>query len=564
MPGFDYDIFARIIVRDGGGPGARDAQRGVERVEMAATSAGASIGRMFALLGGLAGMGGVARAIVGVNSSLQDTQNGLATLYSAITGSDIGVSFRAAEADVLDLTKAAREGVGELDDYIQGYQKILGPGLAAGASRDMLRRITAEAIAAAGATSHPLWMGPSDVQQSLTQGAHGKTTPVVSLALAAAKISEAQFNAASTLEKIAYLDTAFGKFAPGIALMGRSWSANFSTLPDNLKGLFRAATSPLFETWTSQLRTLNDYLEANRDRLAEIAETWGGRLVRMWDTLISRAGTYSALVAASAFAPGLASIGRAGFALGANAAAGGAGLSGGAALLEIGTAATWAAVPLGLAAAGILSLRGAMREFPEDLDMLSVKATTLGNSLGGLLDSMDGLTAKGSALNVIGDLLFKIGGVALDGADGLARLAASIITITGATLQAYGSFGAAEQAIATGNFGALPGIKATLDANTASMYTALGKIWQSPEAQRAQSLSDANRDRFINGGPKGSAELNPVKKGGDNVFNGPVTVHVNVERNDDPARVVDSWHKGMDRLKQASTSAQRLPTLQGA
>jgi hypothetical protein len=152
----DYTIQAVIVAKDATGPGAKQAEANIRGVENAATGAGSRIGQLFALIGGAAGLGYMAKGIVRINSSLQDAQNGLATLYSAMNGADIGRSLRAAQVDVKDLTHAAAVGVGELSDYADAFQRILGPGLAAGASRDTLKKLSAGAVAAAGAVGKPL------------------------------------------------------------------------------------------------------------------------------------------------------------------------------------------------------------------------------------------------------------------------------------------------------------------------------------------------------------------------------------------------------------------------
>ena len=130
-----YIIRARIVAEDAAAPGADSAQRRLEAVESQAGSTGSALTRMFGLIGGMAGIGAAVKGITGFQATLEDAQNGLATLYSALAGVDIGQGFRLAQDDLAGLRADAAAGIGELYDYLGTFNRVLGAGLTNGASR---------------------------------------------------------------------------------------------------------------------------------------------------------------------------------------------------------------------------------------------------------------------------------------------------------------------------------------------------------------------------------------------------------------------------------------------
>lgn len=567
----DYTIRAQIVASDASGPGARSAEAGIDRVFAKAGRLSGALSNMFALAGGAYGLGRFTQGFIGINSQIQDATNGLATLYTAMTGTDIGRSFRVAQQDVDRLRQQAAEGVGELQDYLFGYQRILGPGLGAGATTDDLMRLNQLAISAAGAMGRELQLGPMDVVQALTAGATDRTTPIVTAALAALGKTNEEFNKLSVPERMEMLADAFGTFGPGVELMGRSWNAQLSTFSDGLKNIVRTVTAPLFETWTERLRDANDWIKKNQEQIETIATTWGARLVRMWDTLIDRAGTYAAIVGAAYLAPSaggmVAGVG--------GAATAGQGLAGriGAGLRDpLGMAGmmgasgatpgiismlggAWAAfsrlaAPVALVTTLVLAVRGAFRDFGEvGAYALSAWGRLVG-ALGALGLGFDTLTAKGSALNILGAALVGTFGGVIDvlgiGLRGIASLAVGL----GLVFQVIGDGLTALWYLSTGNLAAASQIDVMGRLNAAN--AALGQVWTFGDTTQAPVTQ-----------PEGTEGLN-VKGNGNTIINGPVTLSVKAEINDDPNRTLIAVGRAFDQIRTAAVQGRRIPGLAGA
>lgn len=566
----DYTIKARIVAEDATGPGTRDATRNVERVITTTNSLGSSMSRLFGLMGGAYGLGRMGQGFVGVNTEIQDATNGLATLYNAMTGTDMGRAFRVAQQDVAALRKDAREGIGELTDYLQGYQRILGPGMSAGASTETLRELNRNAIAAAGALGRPLEQAGFDVVQALTSGAHDRTTPIVEAALAAIGMTDAAFNRLPVAQRIEELNRAFGAFGPGVELMGRSWTAQTSTFVDHLKNAVRLVSAPLFERWSEQLRRANGWLERNQEQIESIATTWGARMVRMWDTLIQRAGTYAAIVAAGYAAPQVLGMMAPGGLAGRAQSAGGAIMAGlrdplgmsamlGApnatpgiiAMVETGMASlARLAGPIAIVTTGILAIRGSMREFGGVTEYVVSAWGRLLGAFGALGLGFDSLTAKGSVLNILGaGLLGTFGGV-IDVLGLLVRGLASLAVGLGLVLQVIGDGMKAIYYVSTGNLAAASQIDVMGRLDAAN--TALKDIWTFSDGAQPAAPEAV-----------GTEKLN-VKGNGNTIINGPVSLSIKAEINDDPNRTIIAVGKAFDKLRTSAVQARRIPSLSGA
>lgn len=567
----DYEIRARIVATDASTAGATAAERGIDRVFARTNALSGALSRLFALAGGAFGASRLAQGFIGINTEIQDATNGLATLYTAMTGTDIGRSFRVAQQDVDRLRQQAAEGVGELQDYLFGYQRILGPGLGAGATTDELMRLNQLAISAAGAMGRELQLGPLDVQQALTAGSTDRTTPIVTAALAALGKTNEEFNKLSVPERMEALADAFGTFGPGVELMGRGWNAQLSTFSDGLKNIVRTVTAPLFETWTERLRDANDWIKQNQDQIETIATTWGARLVRMWDTLIERAGTYAAIVGAAYLAPsaggmiagaggaataGRGLVGRIGAGLrdplGMAGMMGASGATPGILSMVNGALASFSrlAGPIALVTTGILAIRGAVREFDGvTVYFLSAWGRLMG-AFGAVGLGFDTLTAKGSALNILGAALVGTFGGVIDVIGVGLRALASLAVGLGLVFQVIGDGLASIYYLASGNLAAASKIDIMGRLNSAN--AALSDIWTFGDTTKAPVSA-----------PEGTEGLD-VKGNGNTIINGPVTLSVKAEINDDPNRTLIAVGRAFDQIRTAAVQGRRIPGLAGA
>lgn len=582
MDSNEYVIAGRIVVRDSSTPGATSAQRNLQAVEDKARSVGWNIqgflGRAFAVMGGGALVGGAVRGLVGLNSEIETARGGLATLYSAISGVPISEGLKLARGELKALQADARAGVGELSNYIEGYSKILGPGLNAGVSLDFMRELNKNALAAGAALrgDQGLWMAPMDLTQALTGGVQEKQTPIVAAALSAAGIGFDKFNAMNAADKFQALNEAFKAFAPGVALMGKSWAAQSSTFNDNIKETIRIVTAPLFNRWTDGLRRANEWIDAHRDTLVDIADTWGARILRIWDHVISSARTYlGLLVAAAAVQAAPTVIGAARGVGGALGRAGGAargfmadpfgfasvfaGVGGGAnavagpgmmaALRGALAGFSRLAGPIALVATLAVSAYSALAEFPSLLGFLAESGRYVVESFSGLADAFGTLTQSGSALNYVGGaLVMTFGGLGYV-LGGLVRVVGTFAIGLGVVFGILGEGMSIVYNAMNGNGSAVSNGTDRMAALLVNAQDQMGELWF------GKGNSGIQGEQF--GKPGELPTLPGEIPKPPNINIGTVNMNLKTEINPDPARIMVAWEEGADRLSRFKTSARR-------
>lgn len=588
----DYEIVARIRAEDLVGGGTRSAERKLIRVERLGTRVGGTItralGGAFAALGGGMLFGGAIRGVIGLNQELEQANIGMATLLNGIAQIPMADAIGLARSQVVGLRKDAAEGVGELSDYMSAFQMLLGPGLTGGASLEQLRTLTRTSLATGFAQrgTAGLQQAPMDIVQALTSGVNDRQTPIALSALQAINVEASKFNRLGTADKIVTLTRAFGAFGEGVALMGQTWDAQMGTMKDGVRGLLQQLTEPLYDRWSEQLRAANSWLDEHRDGLEIIVNRWGQRLVQVWDSLISKAGTYAAIVSAAAVLPVLpaagAVAGRA--AVGAAAGAGllrrnvigvaagsmlasrvaGGGLAGAAAgggvmlrgllaglgrlLLPI-SRLLW---PVALLTTLFISVKGALSEFPGLLTFLQGAWASLMLSLDQLAASFGLLGGRGSLLNLVGAVLVGVLGGLLYafsfGVKVISTLTTGIATffrVLGGALQGlYNAVLRREDPFATMTAAATEGKK---------MLTDIWSQWKPPE------IPTVGGD-----GSEGSDGLT-VPTHITNI-NGPVHVEIKTETMDDPARVGATIEEVIGRIRRNRVQGRRGtgPVLAGA
>jgi hypothetical protein len=583
----DYQIKARIVAEDATTTGAKSAERNLQKVEDKGKSVGAALmgylGAAFAMLGGGAAVVGGLRWLTGLNNDIDQAQRGMAGLFTAQTGAPIAQSMQVARGVLQGLREDAKKGVGELGDYIDGFQRISGVAMGAGVSLEKIRNLTKLSLAA-GEIVRPgqgAALAPMDIVQGLTSGANDKMTPIVEAALRAAGIADSAFNKMSIPKKIEALSTAFGKFAPAVELMGKSWGSQADTFSDNLKDIARLVSKPLFDAWLDRLRKANEWLEKNQDRIKDLATTWGSRLVSVWDKLIRQASTYAAIVAGAKLVSAMpGSGGRIGGALsgvrsamsdpfgfgalmagGEGAAAGGAGLM--PALAELGSALGSVAIPAALVVAGVDAMVGGLREYPEVLATVQVPLDNLLHTFSMVGDTFANLTEEGSAFNMLGALLDltlgKFFGGVLDGLREALILITSVVEGFNFLMHLIGFGLKSLMAIAHGDFAGARAWDAAgrqaLEGSKARMSTLWGLDHDDP-----LYLSKFGTRHGKNTG-LGTLELPKSKNPDTNINIGTVHIHPTTEVNADPARVAMAWGEGMNNLRLFPRQARRLPVV---
>jgi len=546
----DYTIVARIEARDVVDPATDSASRKLDQVERRAARTGRSItshlGRAFAMLGGAYGLTRLARGIVGIQSELQEAQIGLAALFNAQTGMGMVSSLKLARGEIAALRRDAAAGVGEFGDYRRTYQMILAPSMAAGADTSQIRSLVRTSLAAGMAMEGErgmTFMG-MDLVQALTRGASDRETRLVTNALRSIGMDPGEFNKLGTSARMDTLMQAFGQFKDAADLMGQGWSAQMGTFRDHLKNIALTLTEPLFSRWTEQLRSANDWLEANSETLQRIAEHWGVRLVRVWETLVDHAGTYAAIVAGVSVARvgigagmGVATAAKVG---GTSGVMGALGLGG---LGALGTALP--AVGVALVAVGALAggVMGALRDLPQVGAWISGIIGEIIGSLWMLGDAFGSLFEAGTVLNMAGlGLIFIFGGL-LIAVNWLIPALSTVIRIFGLFLGLVADGILQIGAIVSGDIGKARAIAMTTDARMKAAWADIDSYWAE------------NKPPEVPG--EGEDGQGSPTTPNNNTYIDKVEVKVDAEVNADPARVAVAWSEILEKVERHRKQPRR-------
>lgn len=500
------------------------------------------LGVLASSLGFAAAVGGVAMLagqVVSLNAEIETAKYGIATMFNVQNGGAFEDSMGMASDTLNKLRKDARMGVGELTDYVQGFQRIGSAAMPFGATADQVQALNRLVIAAGAASGLPGGMGMRqatlDIPQALNRGVVAGVTPFVERALAASGINAATFNAYDKAKRFEVMAMAFGRYEAAANAYASTWDARISTLRDYLKDIFRMSTGGLFSRWSEQLANVNQWLERHWETIGRIADDVGGRLVAAWDTVSSRIPQLGSSAAGGVAAAGTLGLTTLGPSIGP--------------VLVRALAATG---PWGLAAAAIVGgLTSAMvLAFSQDSEMFGLFSSRMGLLATTVIDVTTSIsTALGDLSTSLGIggvfaglLTFWTGGVALFLGE-LSILMDGVVDVAGW----LGHKASAQWKMATGDVSGYWREKDLADkawASTSAKFAPGGEYFARMDeyARQYEGLGKPKSTTGKEGDGKPSTTNN------NNNFTGPITIKVTAERLDDPNTVAATMDEILRRL----------------
>lgn len=519
-------------------PGLNVVSGALNRVEgQVGRISGLISGRLMAGLGALASAVGIKKltsSIIDFHTSVQNAEIGVGSLLSSLGGMKIADAMKVARDQVRGLRDDAAMGAGELDDYVKGFQTILGPAGQAGASLPQIRELNKMAIAASSAMMRPLTEGARDIVQAMNRGVDDKVTPIAIAAIRAIGMTEAEFKKLSRPQRLDALMKGFATFKDAAELAGKSWEARIATLKDRLKEFARSATKDLFDSWNTALANTNAWLEKNRVLINHIAGQASKAGLAMQNRALDNAGNAATVGATVAG--------------GAMAARGGMGL---AAMLGIGGGgASIIGAILGIVVAGITApMAIAAQKWPGYVKMI-------GGSLGRLGDAV--MTLFESVMNVFDNRFTDlIGGTAFNTLATVLDILTKVINTVAFLTDVFGHFidFAANKvfgmvARAGGNDTAAARFNMDSRISWAMAQNRI-KEWQNGVAYMVPGSKPDFQSYFASVAQGRNA---PVTNFNQN-FNGDINITIKAERLDDPDLVASSFEKFWERFEKYPTTS---------
>ena len=262
------------------------AQRGSE-------SLFGSMVRFGALQTGVGMLANGFRSLVGFatrfQGNLESTRIGLSAVMSAVEG----LSFERAgvqAGEVFDqLRDDALRSTATTSELFGIYQSIYGPIRNAGVGMEVVREITNNTVAAAGALGVDLAQASRDIS-AMARGSAGLDVRLFSMLRSTGAIAEdAQaFNRLTAGERVARLQSALGRFTVAADAYGQSFAGVTSTFQDIVQSFTGAAFGPVFERVRRYLSEINGFLLEHRSEIVTQLGYMGERVGRAMDRIADR------------------------------------------------------------------------------------------------------------------------------------------------------------------------------------------------------------------------------------------------------------------------------------
>lgn len=526
----EYVIRTRFDFRPGL-PGLGAIHSRITRMDSIVAGMGTKLARGLAagigILGAGFGVGAIARGIVGINNEIANAEVGIASMFNALAHLPWNDALAAARVELKGLRHDAAVGVGELSDYVQGFQRIFAPAGAAGASVSEIRELTKLSIGLAGAGSQSLHLGPRDIVQALTSGVSDSDTPLIVQALATIGVSAEQFRGMGKAKKVDTLLQSMRSYKEGVDAFGRTFDARLATLRDQVKDLARTVTAPIYERWNDQLAIASGWLADHQDRLNDIAERIGPQLVKLYGGV-------------GAAAPGAASGAAA---LGAGAV----GLRGAAAIAGTGPIGILISSIVGAVVGGAtLALTAAMRQFPgltKSIFAWSLQLTAAFSHLGSALSSL----ATNPLIGLGGAPIAYLVDWMIYGATVFVRFVTMIVEALDGMMRASALSFQSFLALTQGRAGASAGYRA-------AALNELGRTYDRAQTNFGNLLST---ERLFERPNKPDEDGNRPTTDSIINFNGPVNVRIQAERLDDPNVVATSFREALAKAMEHPQLSRR-------
>lgn len=283
MPTTIYDIKLRYTLDD-------KASKGVQKIERASTGAAratsglsSSLGRMGAVVVGAFGVRQAAGALIGFNSTVEDTKLQIGGMLALAKKTDLSDELKRADRLYANLQRRAMSLPGTTQEYVTMAGNITQPIIDAGLSMRDLEDLTVNATVAAKALREER-TSARDIDQAL-RGQFHATDPFAGKVLGAigykGEEGRERYNALSGNERASELKRAlmlkqWGQLA---AAQGQTFSGIMSTIQDRFQQVIGKVGLPLFKAIGEELRSWNDYIAANQSKVDEIARSVGQGLV---------------------------------------------------------------------------------------------------------------------------------------------------------------------------------------------------------------------------------------------------------------------------------------------
>jgi hypothetical protein len=224
------------------------------------------------------------KALIGFNSTVEDTKNQIAGMLALTKKTDLSAELGNADRLFGNLQKRANTLPGTTMEYARMAGMLTQPIIDAGLGMKDLEDLTINSVVGAKALGVEWQAAARDVDQALRGQYHSVdvfTGKLLGSIGYKGEEGRAKFNAMGADKRAAELKRALTQkqLTQLAAAQGQTFSGALSTLQDSLEQFVGKIGVPLFKAITAELKNWNQWIDQNTDKVDAIAKSIGQGLV---------------------------------------------------------------------------------------------------------------------------------------------------------------------------------------------------------------------------------------------------------------------------------------------
>lgn len=276
---------------DNFGKGVNALRGGFDNVAAAAGGISSRLMGLTGLAGGI-GLGAIAKQVVDLGSSFEDTALSIAGNIKAF---DLAATFDEARKmgsgalDIINQKAAALPG--ETEEYIQVFKTALPKAIESGL-RDITKiaDFTSQYAAVAISNQVDATQAGMDLMR-LLGGQAGLDVRTWTMLSPHIGMAATEFNKLTAEMRRMKIESALAKFTEQLTAAGDTYSAKIGELQSRVKALLRLGAENMFEAAKGTLTEINAYLEKNKDALIATGKVIAEDVIKGFRTLLEYAPT---------------------------------------------------------------------------------------------------------------------------------------------------------------------------------------------------------------------------------------------------------------------------------
>ena len=279
-----YDVRVRYTMDDRAGKPTSKLVGETAKLGKEAEKARVSFGRLGAAVISAYGGRMAGKALIGFNSTVEDTKNQIAGMLALTKKTDLTAELTNADRVFGNLQRRANTLPGTTMEYARMAGMLTQPIIDAGLGLKDLEDLTVNAVVGAKALGVEWQAAARDIDQALRGQYHSVdvfTGKILGSVGYKGEEGRAKFNALSSEKRAAELKRALTQkqLTQLAAAQGQTFSGALSTLQDTIEQFLGKVGVPLFKAITAELKQWNAWIDANSDKVDAMAKSIGEGLV---------------------------------------------------------------------------------------------------------------------------------------------------------------------------------------------------------------------------------------------------------------------------------------------